>query len=195
MLGRTDHRLRIVILLLFFGAFALAAVARLGYWQIARGAELQTMAISQQTSTIEQQAVRGQILDRNGVVLATTAFRDTLAAYPDQISEGARQGFVDALTPILSLTEPQRVDLLARLACECHYLVVNRELSEAQSQGVREAVGKGSLPGVVLEPHPKRLYPNPGGAPRTTLASQLIGFVTSEGKGNYGVEQHYDSIL
>lgn len=195
MLGRTDRRLRIVVLLIFFASLALASVARLGYWQVARGGELQQVAFSQLERPIQEQAVRGNIYDRNGVVLATTSFRDTLAAYPDQISADRRQAVADALAPILQLDRKAVSDLVTRLAGGGHYLVVNRELTEAQSLAVRDSVAANRLPGLVLEPHPTRLYPNPGGAPGTTLASQLVGFVTAEGSGSYGIEQHYDSIL
>ena len=34
-----------------------------------------------------------------------------------------------------------------------------------------------------LEPMPVRFYPNNGGSPDTTLASQLLGFVTDDGPG------------
>lgn len=195
MLGRTDRRLRIVILLLVFAAFALAAVARLGYWQVARAGDLQQVALAQLERPMEEQAVRGNILDRNGVVLATTAFRDTLAAYPDQIPVELRRPLVDALAPILQLDVNAGNDLVDRLGGGGRYLVLNRELNEAQSTAVRETVARASLKGLVLEPHAVRLYPSPGGAPGTTLASQLIGFVTASGTGSYGIEQRYDSIL
>ena len=92
-----------------------------------------------------------------------------------------RQKVVDALTPILQLDARAQSDLLARLAVpDSHYLVVDHEISEAQSTAVRNVIAAQNLPGLVLEPHAVRLYPNPGGAPGTTLASQLIGFVTAE---------------
>ncbi|MEA2622703.1 MAG: hypothetical protein QOH61_1613 [Chloroflexota bacterium] len=195
MLGRTDHRLRIVVLLLVFASFALAALARLGYWQVARGGELQQVALAQLERPVEQQAVRGNILDRHGVVLATTAFRDTLAAYPDQIPLSLQPALLDALEPILGLTPADKAGLAERMAGGGRYMVLDRELTEQQSAAIREAMGADGLPGLVLEPHSVRLYPNPGGAPGTTLASQLVGFVTSDGAGSYGIEQRYDSIL
>jgi cell division protein FtsI/penicillin-binding protein 2 len=195
MLGRTDHRLRIVILLVVFFAFAFAAVSRLAYWQVARGGELSQAALSQAERPIEEQAVRGNIFDRNGVVLATTAFRDTLAAYPDQIPAALRRPLVTSLSPILQLDEKAGDDLVDRLGSGGRYLIVNRELTEAQSVAVRDLINREGLAALVLEPHAVRLYPSTGGAPGTTLASQLIGFVTAAGAGNYGIEQRYDSIL
>lgn len=166
MLGRTDRRLRIVVLLIVFAAFGVASIARLGYWQIARGQELQQQATSELERPVQEPAIRGNIYDRNGVVLATTAFRDTLSAYPDQISDAVRQKVVDALTPILQLDARAQSDLLARLAVpDSHYLVVDHEISEAQSTAVRNVIAAQNLPGLVLEPHAVRLYPNPGARP------------------------------
>ena len=46
-----------------------------------------------------------------------------------------------------------------------------------------------------LEPQPVRAYPNEGGAPGTTLASQLLGFTNREGEGQYGIEQRFQDLL
>ena len=64
MLGRTDRRLRILVLLVAFAVFAMAAVARLGYWQVARGSDLQNQASAQTVRSAEQPAIRGNIYDR-----------------------------------------------------------------------------------------------------------------------------------
>jgi len=48
---------------------------------------------------------------------------------------------------------------------------------------------------MTLEPTPLRVYPQAGGAPHTSLAAQLLGFVNNAGKGQYGLEQQYDSVL
>src|SRR3954453_18392315 len=132
MFGRTDRRLRIVLLLVFFAVFASAAVLRMGYWQVPGGAELQRDALSQLEKPISQPSVRGDIVDRNGVVLATTAYRDTLVAYPDRIDPSRRVDEADTLATILELDSGQRRDLLAKLSQSTLYEVVDRELSDDQ---------------------------------------------------------------
>ena len=49
--------------------------------------------------------------------------------------------------------------------------------------------------GLGLEPHAVRFYPTRRRFPNTTLASQLLGFVTQDGQGRYGVEQASQSVL
>lgn len=179
-----------------FVAFAAASVLRLGYWQVARAQDLQQAALSQMERPVSEPAIRGNIYDRNGVVLATTAFRDSLAAYPDQIPAAVRPALVAVLAALLRLDDHSVADLITHLGvADAHYLVIDREISEAQSAAIRAVVASAHLRGLVLEPHAVRLYPNPGGVLGTTLASQLIGFVTADGAGTYGLEQRYDAIL
>ncbi len=201
MLGRTDRRLRILVLLAAFAVFGVAAVLRLGYWQVARGSDLQEQARNQLVRPTEQPAIRGNIYDRHGALLATTAFRDTLALYPTLVASQDRSTLVGLLAPILHLS-PARKDALAKdLADDGEYLIVDRELTFDQSQQLRQALdalppdGPNLSRSVSLEPHAVRVYPAEGGAPGTTLASQLLGFVNAEGVGSYGIEQQYNSVL
>jgi cell division protein FtsI/penicillin-binding protein 2 len=53
----------------------------------------------------------------------------------------------------------------------------------------------GGLAGISFEQQPVRVYPQAGGAPHTSLAAQLLGFVNAAGVGQYGIEQRYDAVL
>lgn len=171
-------------------------VLRLAYWQVVMGPDLSARAQGQiQQATIEP-ALRGDIFDRNGRLLATTGYRDTLVAWPDRLDDERRSLAVDGLAAILELDEAGREALLRMLDPKARYAVIRRELTEAQSQDVRAAIADGRLPDLGLLPHAVRVYPEAGGQPGTTLASQLLGFVrTSDGTGHYGIEQQYDGIL
>jgi cell division protein FtsI/penicillin-binding protein 2 len=195
MAGRTDRRVRVFVVLACVLAFALAATIRLAYWQVVRADDLRDRALAQLGQPARLPAVRGDILDRHGAVLATTGYRDTLGAYPDTISEATAGALVDALGEILRLDEAARRDLAAKLGSHARYAVLEREITEAQSVAVRAGLEDGSLSGLALEPHPVRIYPSPGGAPGTTLASQLLGYVGADGHGYYGIEQYYDAVL
>ena len=60
---------------------------------------------------------------------------------------------------------------------------------------MREGLRVGDLAALELDPQPVRFYPNSGGSPDTTLASQLLGFVTDDGQGRYGIEQFGQDLL
>jgi cell division protein FtsI/penicillin-binding protein 2 len=138
---------------------------------------------------------RGEILDRSGNVLATTAYRDLLAAYPDLMSDEQRETVPAQLAQILGMTAEEEAELATRFTADRPYLIVARRLTEAQSDAVRAGLADESLAQVGLEPHPVRFYPNAGGSPNTTLASQLLGFVNQEGLGRYGIEQSSQDVL
>ncbi len=195
MLGRTDSRLRLILLLVGLITVAVALVVRLAYWQLARGGEMRVLAAAQVETTAQEPAIRGDIFDRHGRLLATTAYRDLLAAYPDRIDEAARTATAARLAGILGLRGAAAQRLVSALGSGSSYAILARQLTPEQSQRIRDAVDAGEVSGLRLEPRPVRLYPNPGGAPETTLASQLLGFVDGEGEGQYGIEQHYQAVL
>lgn len=180
-------------LLVVLGALG---VLRLAYWQVVMGPDLAARAQGQIQQATTEPALRGDIFDRNGHLLATTGYRDTLAAWPERIDDDHRSTVVEGLGAILGLDAAGRESLLRTLDPAARYAVIARELTEGQSREVRAGIDAGTLPGLVLLPHAVRIYPEAGGQPGTTLASQLLGFVrTSDGTGHYGIEQQYDAIL
>jgi cell division protein FtsI/penicillin-binding protein 2 len=195
MLGRTDRRLRHLTLLAVFVCFALALSIRLAYWQVAQGDDLRTRAEAQMFRPSVAFTQRGEITDRRGTLLATTAYRDLLAAYPDQIASDQRGDVARRLAGLLDFDANQAQQLVETFEKGVPYTIVSRRLTSQQSHAVRSAVQAGEVAALALEPQPVRFYPNPGGAPKTTLASQLLGFVTDDGEGRYGVEQRNHATL
>jgi cell division protein FtsI/penicillin-binding protein 2 len=195
MLGRTDSRTRLLVLISVLGLFGGALSVRLAYWQIGQGDDLREKASEQVDNHAQAQARRGDILDSTGAVLATTAYRDRLAAYPDLLSAKDRDKDVANLTEILGLDADARTLLQKTFNSAVPYAIVSRQLTVDQSQRVRDGLRDGDLVGLDLEPMPVRFYPNNGGSPDTTLASQLLGFVTADGEGRYGIEQFGQDVL
>jgi cell division protein FtsI/penicillin-binding protein 2 len=196
MSGRTDRRPRLLVLAVLLMVGAVVVGARLAYWQVVRGAELRDMAAGQLRQSVTIPVERGSIYDRSGTaVLATVAYRDRLAAYPIEIGEGRKAEVGAALVSILGLDAAGEGRLRAKLAGTGPYAVLAAQLTSAQSAAVRAGLDAGRLVGLGLEPQPVRVYPGAGGAPDTTLASHLLGFTNRDGKGQYGIEQHYQDLL
>ena len=84
MLGRTDRRGRLVAVLATFVLLATLAGMRLAYWQVAAHNQLVDIAQQQLGNPIEEQATRGSIYDRTGVLLATTVYREFACRVPQQ---------------------------------------------------------------------------------------------------------------
>ena len=196
MLGRTDSRPRLLLVLVLLLAFGVACLVRLGYWQLGQREMLVARAREQVMVRTEIPSVRGTVYDRSGaVVLATTVVRDRLVAYPAQVAEADRAGLAARLAPILRLDAAAAATLRERLASGKAYAVLARELDETQSAAIRADVADGDLAHVALEPEQVRVYPQAGGAPGTSLAAHLLGFVNRDGKGQYGVEAQWQDML
>ena len=196
MLGRTDSRLRLLVLLVVFVVASLALISRLAFWQVVEQDWLLERALAQTTVRIETPSHRGSIYDRSGTVaLATTVDRDRLAAAPRDMTPAERQKTADELTRMLRLDETAAATLRANLASDKAYVIIARDVVPSMSERIREAVAAGRLADVSLEPEPVRVYPQEGGGPESTLAAHLLGFVNREGIGQYGVEQFYQDAL
>ena len=195
MLGRTDSRLRLVALLFVMAVIAGALGVRLAYWQVGQATDLRRLAEAQLSRPEGEEIRRGDITDRRGTLLATTAYRDLLAAHPDLIPRDRQADVAHQLAALLDFTPQQEKQLIERLQSDSPYVVVSRQLTAEQSQEVRQLVASGRLSALSLEARPVRFYPNQGGAPDTTLASQLLGFVTADGQGQYGIEQGQQELL
>jgi stage V sporulation protein D (sporulation-specific penicillin-binding protein) len=198
MLGRTDSRLRALVILVAFVLATGSLGMRLAYWQVVRHDDLAAMAVQQSSMTYSTPAVRGSIYDRTGtVVLATSVNRDTLAANPKLLSPVRRAEVAAQLVRILGLDGEAATQLTAKMTSDAEYKVLAHDLTPAQSDTIRH-LSSGDHPvlsALVLEPQPMRVYPQPGGGPNTSLAAQLLGFVNREGQGQYGVEQYYQDQL
>jgi len=68
---------------------------------------------------------------------------------------------------------------------DTRYAVLARQVSKAQA----DLITKENLDGVGVQPQTKRVYPE------DQLASQTLGFVNGEGKGQYGIEQALNNDL
>lgn len=196
ILGRTDSRGRLVVLLIVFVLFAGALIARLGWWQVARRDDLAASAHRQIYLRTEVPATRGAIYDRSGtVVLAATVTRDRLTINPKRLSTAQREALVTLLTTALTLDETGAADLRAKLTGDRTYAVISGDLEPAISAGILADADAASIPGLGVESSQSRVYPQSGGGPDTTLAAQLLGFVNRAGEGQYGVEQYYQDLL
>lgn len=198
MLGRTDSRVRALLILLVFVIVAGALGTRLAYWQVARRSELAAMAVRQSSTTYSIPTKRGSIYDRTGtVLLATSVNRDRLAVDSKDLSPAERTQTAATVVGILGLTGDAAATVTALVNSGRPYAVLAHELTPANSDAVRAAMSSDPRTafGLILEPEELRQYPQAGGAPGTTLAAQLLGFVNRQGLGQYGIEQYYQTIL
>ena len=196
MLGRTDSRRRQLLVLFGLFAVSVALIGKLAYWQVGQRDRLTAMARQQTTVQDSQASHRGTIYDRSGtVVLASTVDQSRLVAGPGPLSDTRRAEVAAGLVALLGLQGDAVKDLWSKMTSDAAYVILLHGLNTERSNAIRLGLANGTFTGLALESEPVRDYPLPGGSPGSSLAAQLLGFVNSDGAGQYGVEQYYQSVL
>ena len=126
-------------------------------------------------------AERADIVDRNGVVLATSLSTASLFANPHQIKdvdEAARE--LVATLPGMSLPE-----LKAKLGADKTFVWLQRNLAPRQQLDVTRL----GITGLYFQADERRVYP------LGALTSHIVGFTDIDNKGLGGIEQSFDDVL
>ena len=126
------------------------------------------------------EARRADILDRNGVLLATDYPKTSVFADPKLVLDA--ETAANRLAPVLGI---DRRRLLARLSRPGRFVWLKRHISGAEE---RSLVRLG-LPGIGFRTELHRVYP------QRQLASHLIGFVGIDNQGLAGIERSFEDRL
>ena len=164
--------------------------ARLVHLQVVQHDELTAKALRYQQQRIEPEATRGDIVDREGRLLAYSVEADSIAADPSRIKDSplGPAGTAEALCSALGdCTAVERKQLTDRLSAKTQYTLIRRSRAVSPEQVRRVAALK--LPGVVLQSDTRRYYP------RFELAAHVLGFVDIDNKGQAGVERSFDKTI
>jgi cell division protein FtsI (penicillin-binding protein 3) len=126
--------------------------------------------------------LRADIVDRNGVTLASSFEAYALAARPRDI-QGNREQLVKRLAEIL----PEREESAIRAALfhDGKFRYVTRRILPEQAEAIRRL----GDPGLTLEREAERLYPHVG------LAVHLVGYTGIDGRGEGGIERAFEARL
>jgi cell division protein FtsI/penicillin-binding protein 2 len=177
------------VLWLLTASLLLAGViwGRLVYWQVLEHHRLAFDALTQYSKVVELPAARGLIYDRNGQPLAINETVYSIVVAPDQVRVADREHVAAALS---TATGKPIAPILAILASRSKFAYIARQ----QPKAVADSLQALHLAGVGLEPETRRSY-LAGNSTDSTLASNLLGFVNSSGKGQYGIEAYYQAEL
>ncbi len=174
------YRRRLVVLALLGVVGYGALVARAIQLQALDAEQLGAQAARQHQSTLRLAALRGELRDRNGVLLAGSARVDSVAASPRRVIEPRR-----AAAELARVLGVERAGLAERLRSARSFVWVKRWVTPEQAARVREL----DFEGVYLQPERKRFYPS------RELAASYLGFAGRDGQGLAGVELVFDAEL
>ena len=156
-------------------------LGRLFYIQIIWGDSLQEKAIDQWTREIPVVASRGKIVDRNGVVLTDNNDTYTVFVRKKAISDLDRTA-----THLADVLEISKEYVLNRLTT-----TFSSEIT-LKKQVCKEKIDKLlnlSLSGVYYSRDNSRVYPY------GDFLTSILGFTSTDGKGQSGLELYYDKYL
>ena len=175
---------RTIVTVVLLGVWAAGIEGRLVALQVFERADLAARAARQQLQTIVAPARRGDILDRSGRVLATSADSDSIYAVPAEIDDEAAT--VGKLCAVFGdCTVKERQTLVDRLGKQRAFAYVRRQVSPDVARQIADL----DLPGIGSLKESQRFYPN------RELAAHLLGWVGVDNTGLGGIEAAYDSQI
>lgn len=139
-------------------------------------------AAAQRLDTVQLHALRGEIVDRFGTVLAYTTDAQDITADPQQIAASDRASYALKLAPLVGRTQ---LGVLHLLAQRTQYAVLARALSPQVARQI-EAL---DLRGIYTQATTQRQYPG------QSTAANIVGLVHSDGSGGAGIEYQYNNVL
>lgn len=176
-------RRRLVFVLTFGLLFFMVITLRLGYVQFALGDELTDGAEDLWSRDIPFEANRGEILDRNGVPLATNISAPSVLIVPRQIKNPAEDS--GRLASVLQMDHQKVYSLLTKNESIVRINPEGRKINNQLAAEVR-ALG---IPGVYIAEDNKRHYPF------GSYLSHVLGFAGIDNQGLTGIELYYDDKL
>lgn len=133
------------------------------------------------TRTLELPAMRGRIVDRNGLILASSVWSQSVWAIPEDVERDPAK-----LRELARLIDIPLAELQRKLDDEDKTFVwIKRQIDEPIAQQVAAL----NLPGIYLRKEPKRQYPE------GEAAAHIVGFTNVEDIGQEGIELIFQSQL
>jgi len=167
----------------FIGLFSIFSF-RLIYLQAIKHDEYAGLAAEKHVYKQIIHAERGTILDANNEVLAHNIPVQTVVADATHLNN--REEIVDLVSKELGLPPAQVAE---KLSSERRYIIVKREVPQAQAAALREKLRAANLRGIYLEHDATRVYPN------GSMLCHVIGFTDFDHRGIQGVEASMEEYL
>lgn len=143
-------------------------------------AYLNNLRDSGYTQTLQLAAARGNIYDRHGEAMAVNTLEYRVGVSPALVSSAR-----ETATKMATILNVDELSLYEDMVSDAPWVLVANNVSAEQAGQLRAL----KLDEIDLEPVPHRSYP------QGAVAAQVIGFVSGDLHGYYGVEGHYNSQL
>ncbi len=176
----THHRRKILVVFVISALLMAGLCGQLGFLMIARSDHYSKMAdeLHERERTIK--AARGEIVDRNGTVIAANRTVCTVSVIHNQVTEPEK--VIRELGRILELPEAEVRKKVEKWS--------SREIIRTNvEKSVGDEIMNLGLSGVKVDEDYKRYYPY------GSLASKVLGFTGADNQGIIGLEVMYEKYL
>ncbi len=174
-------RRRLIVLATGLVVVAVALGLRLLSVQVAQGAEMRERARQERVHRlVVPEPPRGQIYDRDGFLLTVNELRYSIEANPPFVDDATATG--ERLAPILHVPAGTLTTLLEG---ELSWLCLQPYATMEEGEAVQQL----GLEGVSARRRWIRQYP------QDELLAHVLGFVSRDGQGFYGLEGYYEGTL
>ncbi len=177
---KTIHRKMLLIYVLGIILFCIGVTGKLVYLMIFQSQHYTDRALEVQERERKIKAPRGEILDRNGKVIASNKTVCTVSVIYNQVKEPER--VIKILTEELGLEEDEVRKKVEKKS-------VREKIKSNVDKSVGDKIREYNLSGVKVDEDYKRYYPY------SSLASKVLGFTGADNQGIIGLEVKYDKYL
>lgn len=180
MKNKTYNRRKILVIFLCAMIMLVGLIARLAYLMIFEAEYYQERAEQLHERERSIKAARGEIVDRNGVVLATNKTVCTISVIHSQLADAEK--VIQILTKELELDE-------AVVRKKVEKISSREQIKSNVAKEIGDRIREYELDGVKVDEDYKRYYPF------DELASKVLGFTGSDNQGIIGLEVKYEEYL
>lgn len=180
MRNKTYNKKKMLVVFLAAAVMILGLLGRLVYLMIFDAEYYQEKAKALHDREREIKAARGEIVDRNGVVLATNRTVCTISVIHSQIKEPER--VIEVLSKELGISSGE-------IRKKAEKISSREKIKTNVDKETGDRIREYDLDGVKIDEDFKRYYPY------DSLASKVIGFTGGDNQGIIGLEVKYEKWL
>lgn len=191
---RQQYALRSLILVVFLAIAGFAVIIQMIRIQYSDQAQMFLLQGDRYSGEFQMvYPERGEIFDRNGHLLAGNRTVYEVGVTLDDVEDAHAMAYI--LGQYLGLATEDVYDQLVDSPETWEYVVVQDYVGAETVTSLQELIqqledaGDSRLSGLAFKPHFQRSYPE------NELASNVLGFVTRDGRGYFGIEEKYNDLL
>jgi len=164
---------------------AIVIIGRLAYLQIVNQGFYKALAQGQQNLSSLAKGERGQIFtkDRDGTLYTLASSRKIPFIFVSPVEIEDKKQAAQLLSSLLSIPESKIAEKMNEEGSL--YELIQKDVSLEQA----DLVAKAKIKGIYVGEDAVRFYP------QGSFAAHVLGFTNQEGKGQYGIEEYYNSFL